>query len=90
MTHFPRLRQQDLGGLVSRMGDAAQAACIRAWRETGRPTADLHAAVLLAAASLASIAREAGHLPTEAWAEANCIAQDPASLINTAPGIPAN
>ena len=67
------------------MAEAAQLAFIREWRSTGRPPEDLQASALLAAALLGSIARSAGGFPTTAWAEANRLAQDPTSLINTAP-----
>lgn len=72
------------------MAEAAQIAFIREWRRSGRPTEDLHASALLAAAALGSIARDAGDFPLPAWAEANRLAQDPSSLINTAPAAPAS
>ncbi|MDR6455523.1 hypothetical protein [Variovorax paradoxus] len=90
MTHFPRLRQQDLGPLVARMAEAAQLAFIREWRRSGRPPEDLHAGALLASALLGSAARDSGAFPLPAWAEANRLAQDPSSLLNTAPATPAS
>ena len=90
MNHFPRLRQQDLGPLAARMAEAAQLAFIREWRRSGRPSEDLHASALLASALLGSAARSSGGFPLPAWAEANRLAQDPTSLLNTAPVPPAS
>jgi hypothetical protein len=74
---------------VNTAGVAALSAIVETWKRTGRPVSDLHAASLLTAAALGMAARIAGDLPVEAWAEANRIAQDPTSLINTSPELKA-
>lgn len=82
MNHFTRLRQQDLGPLVSRMAHAALRAMLNEWIKSGRPRLDCHDALLLSSATLGTFARLQGDFPIQAWSEANRIAQDPHSLLN--------
>ncbi|MDM0006471.1 hypothetical protein QTI51_09470 [Variovorax sp. J22G73] len=79
------------------MADEMTNAITRVWTRYGRSPfntegthlTDLHGAALLAAAMVGSVAREAGDFPVTAWAEANRLAQDDSSLINTSPAAPA-
>lgn len=88
MTHITRLRQQDLGALVSLQADRLETALIEPWKATGRPREDLHLASLLALATTAVAMRKAGDLPVEVWAECMRIAADPSSLLYQLPALP--
>lgn len=85
MTYYSRIHQQDLSPLASRMAHEAAKTFTEVWKTSGRAHEDLAAASVLAAALLGAAARQAGEIPVSAWAEANQLAQNPSSLLQTMP-----
>lgn len=86
--HYTRAREFDLASMVQTLvvqfgWNAALVA-----KTSERNKDDTALAVLLALAVAAKSVRDAFDLPVEAWAEANLLAQNRASLTNQLPQLP--